>query len=224
MNEYENNMPDLQEFDEEALKKESEELLEMRPLTKENAVFSRTEGGFLALKVKMAGDKSHDAGKEEADGSASHAEKVRLYDGESEASHSREYDRVNVYLTFPLTNPEEFISIREADEKAKEIGIIEQLSALEKDQQEMIREQIRLRYFMPVITKVLDVKEEYGYAYWNVVTTYGSVRFTTQMSGDAVISLSDSRLLVTDIDGNRYEIPDFYQLSVAERKKLDLFI
>ena len=26
------------------------------------------------------------------------------------------------------------------------------------------------------------------------------------------------------IVGNRYEIPDFYQLSVMERKKLDLFI
>ena len=74
---------DLQEFDEEALKKESEELLEMRFLTKDNAVFARTEGGFVSLKY---GDK--------------------------------EYKRVGVYLTFPLTNPEEFISIREADEKA----------------------------------------------------------------------------------------------------------
>ena len=180
---------DLQEFDEEALKKESEELLEMRLLTGENAQFSRTEGGFVALKY-----------------------------GE------KEYDRVGVYLTFPLTNPEEFISIREADEKAREIGIIEKLSQIPKEQQEMLREQIKLRYFMPVITKVLDVKDEYGYAYWNVVTSFGACRFTTQMSGDAVIHLSDSRLLVTDIDGNRYEIPDFYQLNVMERKKLDLFI
>lgn len=192
MKERENHLPDLldlQEFDEEALKKESDELLEMRFLTGENAVFARTGGGFVSLR----------------------------YNG-------KEYARVGVYLTFPLTMPEEFISIREADEKAKEIGIIEKLSALAKDQQEMIREQIRLRYFMPSITKVLDVKDEYGYAYWNVVTTFGACRFTTQMSGDAVIHLSDSRLLVTDIDGNRYEIPDFYRLSVMERKKLDLFI
>lgn len=186
---------DLQEFDEEALKKESEELLEMRFLNGENAVFSRTPGGFLTLKTTGIGEKL-----------------------------SKEYARIGVYLTFPLTNPEEFISIREADEKAKEIGIIEKLSQLPKDQQEMLREQIKLRYFMPVITKVLDVKDEYGYAYWNVVTTFGACRFTTQMSGDAVIHLSDSRLLVTDIDGNRYEIPDFYQLGVMERKKLDLFI
>ncbi len=193
-----NNMPDLldlDEFDEEALKAESAELLEMRFLTEKNAVFQRTEGGFLSLTVKDA-----------------------------EGKPSKEYDRVGVYLTFPLTNPEEFISIREADEKAKEIGMIEKLASLPGPQQEMLKEQIKLRYFMPVITKVLDVKDEYGYAYWNVVTTFGSCRFTTQMSGDAVIHLSDSRLLVTDIDGNRYEIPDFYQLGVMERKKLDLFI
>lgn len=192
MMENENSMPDLlnlKEFDEEALKAESAELLEMRLLNGENAQFSRTEGGFVALKTG-----------------------------------GREYSRVGVYLTFPLTNPEEYISIREADEKAREIGLIEKLSQFPKDQQEMLQEQIKLRYFMPVITKVLDVKDEYGYAYWNVATTFGVCRFTTQMSGDAVISLSDSRLLVTDIDGNRYEIPDFYQLSVMERKKLDLFI
>ena len=180
---------DLKEFDEEALKKESEELLEMRFLTKENAVFSRTDGGFVALKF-----------------------------GE------KEYSRIGVYLTFPLTEPEEYISIREADEKAKEIGIIEKLSELDKDQQEMIREQIKLRYFMPTIVKVLDIKDEYGYAYWNVTTSFGACRFTTRMSGDAVIFLGESRLMVTDIDGNRYEIPDFYKLSVGERKKLDLFI
>ena len=81
-----------------------------------------------------------------------------------------------------------------------------------------------MRYFMPVITKVLDVKDEYGFAYWHVMTNFGVCRFTTHMSGDAVITLGESRLLVTDIDGNRYDIPDFYQLGVMERKKLDLFL
>ena len=179
----------LKEFDEEALKIESEELLEMHLMTSENATFSRTEGGFVSLKT---GDK--------------------------------EYARVGIYLTFPLTNPEEFISIREADEKAKEIGMIEKLSLLKPDQQEMIKEQIKLRYFIPVITKVLDIKDEYGYAYWHAQTNFGVCRFTTRMSGNAVVSLSDSRLMVTDIDGNRYDIPDFYQLSIMDRKKLDLFI
>ena len=164
---------DLQEFDEEALKKESEEVLHMRFLTSENAVFTRTEGGFLALKTE-----------------------------------DKEYDRVGVYLTFPLTNPEEFISIRETDEKAKEIGVIRNLKDMKKEEQEMICEQVRLRYFMPVIRKVMDVKDEYGYAYWHVLTDFGVCRFTTHMGGDAVIN----------IGGARYQITDM------ERKKLDLFI
>lgn len=185
-------MPDLlnlQEFDEEALKKESEEVLNMRFLTSENAAFRRTEGGFLALKFE-----------------------------------EKDYERVGVYLTFPLTNPDEFISIREADEKAKEIGIIRSIQDLGREEQEMIREQVRLRYFMPIIRKVLDVKDEYGYAYWHVTTDFGSCRFTTHMGGDAVVNLGEARYQVTDIDGNRYEIPDLYSLSVMERKKLDLFI
>lgn len=180
---------DLQEFDEEALKRESEEVLQMRFLTSENAVFTRTEGGFLALKT-----------------------------GE------KEYERVGVYLTFPLTNPDEFISIREADEKAKEIGMIQSIKDLKKDEQEMIREQVRLRYFMPVIRRVMDVKDEYGYAYWHVTTDFGVCRFTTHMGGDAVVNLGEARYQITDIDGNRYEIPDLYSLTVMERKKLDLFI
>ena len=185
-------MPDLlnlQEFDEEALKKESEEVLNMRFLTSENAAFRRTEGGFLALKFE-----------------------------------EKDYERVGVYLTFPLTNPDEFISIREADEKAKEIGIIRSIQDLGREEQELIREQVRLRYFMPIIRKVLDVKDEYGYAYWQVTTDFGSCRFTTHMGGDAVVNLGEARYQVTDIDGNRYEIPDLYSLSVMERKKLDLFI
>lgn len=180
---------DLQEFDEEALKKESEEVLHMRFLTSENAVFTRTEGGFLALKTE-----------------------------------DKEYDRVGVYLTFPLTNPEEFISIRETDEKAKEIGVIQNLKDMKKEEQEMIREQVRLRYFMPVIRKVMDVKDEYGYAYWHVLTDFGVCRFTTHMGGDAVINIGGARYQITDIDGNRYELPDLYALTVMERKKLDLFI
>lgn len=191
-NNRENGMPDLldlREFDEEELKRESEEVLQMRFLTAENAEFRRTEGGFLALKLE-----------------------------------DKEYDRVGVYLTFPLTNPEEFISIRETDEKAKEIGIIQNLKDMKKDVQEMIREQVRLRYFMPVIRRVMDVKDEYGYAYWHVMTDFGACRFTTHMGGDAVINISGARYQITDIDGNRYELPDLYALTVLERKKLDLFI
>ena len=183
------NLLELEEFDEEKMKAESADLLELRYLTKENAKFERTPGGFVKLTYK---DKT--------------------------------YDRVGVYRTFPVTMPEEFISIREADEKAREIGVIEKLSALDPEQAKMLKEQLDLRYFTPKITKIFDIKTEYGYGYFHVMTTYGECRFTIHNGGSSVVSLTDTRIVINDLDGNRFEVPDIMKLTVAERKKLDLFI
>ena len=183
------NLLELEEFDEEKMKAESADLLELRYLTKENAKFERTPGGFVKLTYK---DKT--------------------------------YDRVGVYRTFPVTQPEEFISIREADEKAREIGVIEKLSELSPEQAKMLKEQLDLRYFTPEITKIFDIKTEYGYGYFHVMTTYGECRFTIHNGGSSVISLTDTRIVINDLDGNRFEVPDIMKLTVAERKKLDLFI
>ena len=183
------NLLELEEFDEEKMKAESADLLELRYLTKENATFSRTPGGFVKLTYK-----------------------------------DTTYDRVGVYRTFPVTQPEEFISIREANEKAREIGVVEKLSDLDPEQAKMLKEQLDLRYFTPEITKVFDIKTEYGYGYFHVMTTYGECRFTIHNGGSSVVSLTDTRIIITDLDGNRFEVPDIMKLTVAERKKLDLFI
>jgi len=183
------NLLELQEFDEEKMKAESADLLELRYLTKENAKFERTPGGFVKLTYK-----------------------------------DETYDRVSVYRTFPVTMPEEFISIREANEKAREIGVIEKLSDLDPEQAKMLKEQLDLRYFTPEITKIYDIKTEYGYGYFHVMTTYGECRFTIHNGGSSVTSLTDTRVVINDLDGNRFEVPDIMKLTVAERKKLDLFI
>ena len=183
------NLLELQEFDEEKMKAESADLLELRYLTKENAKFERTAGGFVKLTYK---DKT--------------------------------YDRVGVYRTFPVTMPEEFISIREADEKAREIGVVEKLSELDPETAKMLKEQLDLRYFTPEITKIFDIKTEYGYGYFHVMTTYGECRFTIHNGGSSVISLTDTRIVINDLDGNRFEVPDITKLTTNERKKLDLFI
>ena len=183
------NLLELEEFDEEKMKAESADLLELRYLTTENAKFERTPGGFVKLTYK---DKT--------------------------------YDRVGVYRTFPVTMPDEYISIREADEKAREIGVVEKLSALDEEQANMLREQLGLRYFTPEITKIFDIKTEYGYGYFHVMTTYGECRFTIHNGGSSVVSLTETRIIINDLDGNRFEIPDITKLTTNERKKLDLYI
>lgn len=177
------------EIDLEALAKETEEMLELKFLDKNNALFTQREGGFVSLKC-----------------------------GE------QEYERVNFYRAFPFTDPDRYISVREATDKAKEIGIIDDLNSLDADTVAMIRAQLDLRYFTPVITRINDIKDRYGFSYFDVVTNKGACKFTIRNNGGAVIHLSETRLLISDLDGNRFEVPDTTKLTAGELKKLDLFI
>lgn len=177
------------DFNLEQMEKETEEMLKMRYLDKNNAVFEATEGGFVSLKT---GDE--------------------------------EYSRVQVVRMFPFTDPDHFISIRTSDEISKEIGIIKNIKDLPKETAKLLENQMNLRYFTPVITKINNIKDEYGYAYFDVVTDRGACRFTINMGGSSVVHLSDTRILISDVDENRFEIPDIMKLSANERKKLDLFL
>ena len=176
-------------FDLKQMEEETKEMLKLVLLTKDNAVFSETPGGFLSLKT-----------------------------GE------KEYPRVKVLRMFPFTDPARFISIREPDEKQKEIGVIEDIKEFPEETVKMIERQLSLRYFTPKITKIINVRDEYGYAYFDVETDKGECRFVIHMGGSDVVHLSETRILITDLDENRFEIPDILKLSANERKKLDLFL
>lgn len=134
------------------------------------------------------------------------------------------YERVAVHRCFPFSLPDDYLSFRQAGEKAEEIGMLRRLSDLDKEAQKLVREQLALRYFTPVITKVNSVKEEYGYTYWDVDTDRGPVRFVVRMGSGTVNRIGGTRYMVNDIDGNRFEIKDLTALSDAEQKKLDMFV
>lgn len=134
------------------------------------------------------------------------------------------YNRIAVHRCFPFSAPDEYISIRDSDESSQEIGLILKLDDWDIETQTMLHEQLELRYFSPKITRIKHVKEEYGYAYWDVGTDRGDCRFVVRMGSGTVIHIGSGRYLVTDVDGNRFEIPDIQALSPQEMKKLDLFI
>lgn len=166
-----------------------EENISIRWITKDNAVFTATTGGFLQLEF---GGKT--------------------------------YPRVAVHRCFPFSDPDRYISIREPEGDGREIGLIDDLGALPQAVRRLLEDQMALRYFTPKILRVRDIKEEYGYSYWDVQTDRGDCRFTVRMGGSNVYAIGKNRYLVNDLDGNRFEIPDLYALTPKEIKKLDLFI
>lgn len=139
-------------------------------------------------------------------------------------AEGKTYPRVTIYRAFPFTQPGEFLSVREPDDKAREIGIIRDLSQWDDETRQNIERQLSLRYYMPAITRIYSIKEEYGYAYWSVLTDRGPCKFTISSGSSSVVRLSDSHVIIKDIDENRYEIPDLSKLTPKELKRIDLYI
>lgn len=134
------------------------------------------------------------------------------------------YDRVMIFRAFPFTDPDIYISVRQADAKKTEIGLIERLSDFDGETVKLIEEQLQLRYFTPKINRVYSAKDKHGFSTLDVMTDHGRCKFTFRGGSDAVTRLSETRLIFTDIDGNRFEVPDLLQLSRRDQKKLDLYL
>lgn len=134
------------------------------------------------------------------------------------------YPRAEFCRAFPFSAPDLFISVRETDEKHREIGIIADLNQMPDDVVKMINEQIDLRYFTPKITRIYSVKDSNGISVFDCDTDKGRCRFSMRGGSDSVTRLSETRLIFTDVDGNRFELADASKLSRKEQKKIDLYI
>ena len=123
---------------------------------------------------------------------------------------SEHYPRINAYRTFPLSDADRYLSLRDAG--GKEIGILESLADLRPDQAALLRQELERRYFTPVIERVRSLKEEFGYSYWLVETDAGQRRFTVQSGKNNVTVVGERRLLIVDVDGNRFFVDDYHRL------------
>ncbi|MDE0447368.1 MAG: DUF1854 domain-containing protein [Spirochaetaceae bacterium] len=127
--------------------------------------------------------------------------------GDTGAEH---YPRINAFRTFPLSAADHYLSLRAPD--GNEIGMLESLADLRSDQAALLRHELERRYFTPVIERIRSLKEEFGYSYWLVDTDAGQRRFTVQSGKNNVTAVSDTRLLIVDVDGNRFFVDDYRSL------------
>ena len=167
-------------------------------LTQENAKFSRSEGGLVSLTL------TNEDGSEEF------------------------FERVLPIRSFPITEPEEFISIREPETKDKgkgdEIGMIRRMSDFPDDVQALLREELSRRYFTPEILKIFSVKEKFGYSYWEVQTSSGKISFVMTTPSSNIRTLEDGRVFIHDIDGNCFAITDPARLDKASFRHIEIYM
>ncbi len=149
-------------------------------------------------------------------------ETVDLGDGKVE----KIAERIFLSRAFPFDMPYEYISVLDRDKK--EIGFIRSLDAFDEPERTLLKNELETKYYTPVIKRILQVKERYGFSYWKCECEFGEKSFTLRDTFRSIIKAHTSdgreRIYILDIDGNRYEIPDVEKLDRVSYKKIELYL
>jgi hypothetical protein len=122
----------------------------------------------------------------------------------------RSYLKVKVVRAAPLSHPDRFISFLDA--KDEEICMVDELRDLDEQTRLIVAEELDRRYLTSIVERVESVRNEFGTSYWDVHTNRGRREFVVQNVAENAQWLTERRLLLVDVDGNRFEIPDLSQL------------
>lgn len=137
-------------------------------------------------------------------------------------SEEKDYGRVSVLRAFPLSYETLYLSIRDSEQK--EIGMIRDIIEYEGEERRFIEEELERRYFLPTIQVIHQVRQEFGYYHWIVETDRGEKTFISRKDSSQVIQLPNGRVIVLDVDGNRYEIKDYKTLDTKSFKQIELLL
>lgn len=167
-------------------------------LTPENARFFRSGGGLISLELKKK-------------------------DGSTET-----FERVVVIRSFPISNPDEYISVREPSTKhrgnGEEIGMIRNIKLFDGEMADLIGEELERRYFTPDVNRIFSVKEKFGYLYFDAQTTAGRVKFVLNNPYSNFRKLENGSVLITDMDGNCFMIQNPSELDRSSYKKIEIYL
>lgn len=167
-------------------------------LTNENAQFTRSPGGLISLTLKNP-------------------------DGKTEF-----FERVVPIRAFPISDPDDYISIREPDSKDRgrglEIGMITHLPDLDSETQKLIVEELDRRYFTPELLKIHSTNEKFGYLNFDAETSAGRVNFVMVNPYSNFRTLEDGRVFIYDIDGNCFRISDPNKLDRHSYRMIEIYL
>lgn len=125
-------------------------------------------------------------------------------------ANDRSWIKVSVARAFPLSDPDHYVGFLDA--AGKDMGMLYDPSLLDTGSRHIVEEDLERRYFVPVVERVQSVKEEFGTVYWKVETDKGEKEIIVRNLRDNLQELSSTRLIITDVDGNRFEFPDITKL------------
>jgi hypothetical protein len=157
---------------------------------------------------------------------------VRLFRDASGSLHatvsgSRSVVRPALLRAFPVTDPANFIELRE--EGGASVGMLKSLGRLDEASRGLAEEMLRERYMVPTVNEIRSIRQEFGVWVWEVRTDRGEKTFSIRSPRDDIRPLPASaedghrvrRIRITDTDGNMYEIRDYAALDGHSKSVFD---
>ena len=135
--------------------------------------------------------------------------------------HGRRFEGVEPARAFPISRPEGFYSI--CDAEGHEVAYVEDAASLPSEIRRILEEELAQNEFVPIVTRIERVVADSDPSEWQVVTDRGPTTFLMEDTDNDVRRLSASSILVVDTHGVRYLIPDVQRLDAASRRILDRF-
>ena len=86
-----------------------------------------------------------------------------------------------------------------------ELGMIRDPDELDKDSRKLLKDEIRKRYFTPLIRGIKSLQDKFGIVEWEVETDRGVRKFMTRSLHDS-LNETEGGFIITDLENNRYEI------------------
>lgn len=134
----------------------------------------------------------------------------------------RSYLKVRVVCAAPLSQPDRYICL--LDEKNEVICTVEDPIVMDAVSQDIIKEELEQRYMTAVIKRVDSLRSEFGVSYWEVQTDRGDREFVVRNVAENAQWITDRRLLLVDVDGNRFEISNLEVLDKKSRGLIEMVL
>ena len=122
---------------------------------------------------------------------------------------------------FPISAPEDGIAL--VDAHGHELAWIERIEALPAELAEIVADELAIREFMPVISRIISVSSFATPSTWRVATNRGETDLVLKGEED-IRHLTPPALLIADTHGIHYLIRDRGALDAQSRKFLDRFL
>jgi len=138
-----------------------------------------------------------------------------------------DYKHVVLRRIMPMDQPMNYISV--ADEENKEIAIIKAVTELPGTQREIVEAELDNRYYSPQVLDVVSVKDKLGYVYMELRLKNKQGKEYNKSCAVKDVSrnirmLSGSSIIIFDVDGNRYVVPDLGALNKQSLRRLDTYL